>query len=168
VVVPAAATNSAAHTAYGVSAMDFTIRLREREAKQAEALQARLHLQDISLYECEAQGAGPPNATVDPVHLTADLDSAVSLMSGSGVDFAVTLRVACEGELTFHIQTTFLVRYQFFNLAKRASKTELAAFRKSYPAIAAWPYIRETVHALASRMGFPTEPLPLLRLVVRA
>ena len=148
--------------------MDFTIRLREREAKQAEARQARLQLQDISLYECEAQGAGPPNATVDPVPLTADLDSAVSLMNDSGIDFAVTLRVACEDELIFHIQTTFLVRYRFFNLAKRASKTELTAFRKSYPAIAAWPYIRETVHALALRMGFPTEPLPLLRLVVRA
>ena len=147
--------------------MDFIIRLREREAKLAETLQARLQLQDISLYECEAQGAGPPNATVDPVPLTADLNSEVSLVSDSGVDFAVTVRVACEGVLVFHIQTTFLVRYRFFDLAKRASKTELVAFRKSYPAIAAWPYIRETVHALASRMGFPTEPLPLLRLVVR-
>lgn len=167
-VVRAAATNGAAYTAYGVITMDFTIRLREREAKQAEALQARLQLQDISLYECEAQGAGPPNAAVDPVPLSADLDSAVSLIHDSGIDFAVKLRVACEDELTFHIQTTFLVRYRFFDQAKRASKTELIAFRKSYPAIAAWPYIRETVHALASRMGFPTEPLPLLRLVVRA
>src|ERR1035437_3801645 len=107
--------------------MDFTIRLREREAKQAEALQARLQLQDISLYECEAQGAGPPNATIDPVPLTVDLESAVSLVNDSGIDFAVTLRVACEDELIFHIQTTFLVRYRFFNLAKRASKTELTA-----------------------------------------
>lgn len=148
--------------------MDFTIRLREREAKQAEALQARLRLQDISLYECEAKGAGPPTATVDPVPLTAELDTAEPRMNGSSIEFEVTLRVACEDELTFHIQTTFLVRYRFFDLAKRASKTELIAFRKSYPAIAAWPYIRETVHALASRMGFPTEPLPLLRLVVRA
>jgi len=148
--------------------MDFTIQLREREAKLAEALQARMHLRDVSLYECEAQGAGPPNAAVDPVPLTADLDAAVSLVDRSGVDFAVTLRVACEDELVFHIQTTFLFRYRFFDLAKPGSKTELKAFCKSYPAIAAWPYIRETVQALASRMGFPTEPLPLLRLAVRA
>jgi preprotein translocase subunit SecB len=148
--------------------MNFTIQLREREAKQAEALQARLHLKDIALYECEAKGAGPPNAAVDPVPLTADLDSEVSHVNGSDIDFAVTLRVACEDELTFHIQTTFLVRYRFFDLAKPASKTELSAFSKSYPAIAAWPYIRETVQALASRMGFPTEMLPLLRVVVRA
>ena len=148
--------------------MDFTIKLREREAKQAEALQARLRLQDISLYECEAKGAGPPNAAVDPVPLTAGLDSAVSLMNDAGIDFAVTLRVACEDELIFHIQTTFLVRYRFFGPAQPASKTELISFCKSYPAIAAWPYIRETVQALASRMGFPTEPLPLLRLVMRA
>jgi hypothetical protein len=147
--------------------MDFTIRLREREAKQAEALQARLQLQDISLHECEAKGAGPPNAPVDPVHLTADLDSAVEQITDSGIDFTVTLRVATEDELIFHIQMTFLVRYRLFDLAKPALKTEVIAFCKSYPAIAAWPYIRETVQALASRMAFPTEPLPLLRLVVQ-
>ena len=148
--------------------MSFAIRLRAREAKHAEALQARLRLQDISLYECAAKGAGPPHAAVGPVTLTADLDSAVSLMDDSGVDFAVTLRVACEDELTFHVETTFLVRYRFLSGAKPASKTELTAFCKSYPAIAAWPYIRETVQALAWRMGFPTEPLPLLRLAVLA
>ena len=148
--------------------MDFTIQLREREARQAEALQARLHLKDIALFACEAKGAGPPNRAVDLVSLTTDLDSAVSLMRDSGIDFAVTLRVASEDEVVFHIETTFLVRYQFFDLAKPASKTELLAFCKSYPAIAAWPYIRETVQSLASRMGFPTEPLPLLRLVMQA
>jgi hypothetical protein len=120
------------------------------------------------LYECEAKGAGPPNAAAGPVPLTADLDSAVSLMNDSGIDFAVTLRVACEGELTFHIETTFLLRYRFFDLDKPPSKTELSAFCKSYPAVAAWPFMRETVQALASRMGFPTEPLPLLRLVISA
>lgn len=148
--------------------MNFTIRLREREAKQAEALQARLHLKDISLYECEAQGAGPPNAAAGPVTLTADLDSKVSLMNDSGIDCAVTLRVACQDELVFHIQATFLLRYRFFDLAKPASKTELNAFCKSYPPVAAWPFIRETVQSLASRMGFPTEPLPLLRVVISA
>jgi hypothetical protein len=146
--------------------MDFTIQLRGRETAPAEALQARLHLKDISLLECEAQGAGPPNDAVDPIPLTADLDSRVSLVNKSEIDFAVTLRVACE-EVTFHIQTTFLVRYRLVEAAQPASKAELNAFCKSYPAIAAWPYMRETVQALASRMGFPTEPLPLLRLVVR-
>jgi preprotein translocase subunit SecB len=148
--------------------MDFTIQLRKAHAEQAEALQARLQLKDITLYECEAKGAGPPNAAVDPVTLTTDLDSAVSLVSGADVDFAVTIRVACEDELIFHIQATFLVRYRFLDGAKPASKTELNAFCRSYPPITAWPYIRETVQAMASRMGFPTEPLPLLRLLVRS
>jgi hypothetical protein len=147
--------------------MDFTIHLRKPQAEQAEALQARLQLKDVTLYECEAKGAGPPNAAVDPVILTADLDSVVSLATGSNIDFAVTIRVACEDELIFHIEATFLVRYRFFDGAKPASKTELSAFCRSYPAITAWPYIRETVQTLASRMGFPTEPLPLLRVVAR-
>jgi preprotein translocase subunit SecB len=146
--------------------MDFTIELRSREAKLAEGLQARMRLRDVSLFECEAKGAGPPNAPVEPVSLTADLDSAVSLQTGDGIDFAVTLRVAREDALIFHIEVTYLVRYRYFDRAKPPSKTELAAFCKSSPAMAAWPYIRETVQSLATRMGFPTEPLPLLRLII--
>ncbi len=145
--------------------MDFTIQLRSREAKLAETLQARMRLRDISLSECEAKGAGPPSTPVEPVSLSADLYSAVSLQTGDGIDFAVTLRVACKDALIFHIEATYLVRYCYFDGAKPASKTELAAFCKGSPAMAAWPYIRETVQALATRMGFPTEPLPLLRLI---
>ena len=145
--------------------MDFTIRLRLREAELAESLQARMRLRDVSLFECEAKGAGPPNTPVEPVSLTVDLDSGVSLQTGDGIDFAVTLRVACEDALTFHIDVTYLVRYCYFDDARPASKTELAAFRKGSPAMAAWPYIRETVQSLATRMGFPTDPLPLLRLI---
>ena len=147
--------------------MDFTIQLRKPQAEQAEALQARLQLKDITLYECEAKGAGPANAGMDPVTLTADLDSAVSLAEGSNIDFAVTIRVACEDELTFHIEATFLVRYRLFDGAKPPSKAEITAFCRSYPAMAAWPYIRETVQSLSSKMGFPTEPLPLLRVIAR-
>lgn len=146
--------------------MDFTIQLRSREAELAEGLQARMRLRDVSLFECEAKGAGPPNAPVEPVSLTVDLDAAVSLQTADGIDFAVTIRVACGGALTFHIEVTYLVRYCYFDRAKLASKAELAAFRKGFPAMAAWPYIRETVQSLATRMGFPTEPLPLLRLIV--
>jgi hypothetical protein len=145
--------------------MDFTVRLRSREAKLAENLQARMRLRDVSLFECEAKGAGPPNTPVEPVSLTADLDSAVSLQTGDGIDFTVTLLVAREDPLIFHIQVTYLVRYSYFDHVKPASKTELAAFCKGSPAMAAWPYIRETVQSLATRMGFPTEPLPLLRLL---
>jgi hypothetical protein len=145
--------------------MDFTIQLRSREARLAESLQARMRLRDISLFECEATGAGPTNTPVEPVPLTADLDSGVSLQTADGIDFDITLRVACE-EPAFHIEVKHLVRYRYFEGAKPASKAELAAFRKSSPAMAAWPYIRETVQSLATRMGFPTEPLPLLRLII--
>ena len=81
------------------------------------------------------------------------------------VHFAVTLRVACSDALTFHIEATFLVRYRLAHRAKLASKIELEAFRKSHSVLAAWPYLREFVQTTAARMGFPTDPLPLLRLV---
>jgi preprotein translocase subunit SecB len=145
--------------------MDFTIALKKREFEQAEALHAKLKLLDISLYKSEAAGAGPPLRPVEPVRLSAELDSEVEHKDSAGVDFAVTLRVACHDQLTFHIEATFLARYQFVDQAKPASKIEIEAFRKGHAVLATWPYLREFVQTLTARMGFPTEPLPLLRLV---
>ena len=147
--------------------MDFTIALKEREVEQAAALQAKLQLQDISLYKSEAGGAGPPIRAVEPVRLSAELDSEVVHTDSAGVDFAVTLRVACDDPLAFHIEATFLARYRFADRAKPASKIEIEAFRKSHAVLAVWPYLREFVQTIAARMGFPTEPLPLLRVVLR-
>lgn len=147
--------------------MDFTIALKKREAEQAAALQTKLKLQDVSLYRSEAAGAGPPIGMVEPVQLRAEIDSEVDQSDSTGVSFGVTLRVACDDRLTFHIEATFLVRYRFAEQAKPASKTELEAFRKSHAVLAVWPYLREFVQSTAARMGFPTEPLPLLRLVLR-
>jgi hypothetical protein len=145
--------------------MDFTIALKKREFEQAEALHAKLKLLDISLYKAEAVGAGPPIRPVEPVRLSAELDSEVEPTDSVGVEFAVTLRVSCNDQLTFHIDATFLVRYQFVDQAKPASRVEVEAFRKGHAVLAAWPYLREFVQTTIVRMGFPTEPLPLLRLV---
>jgi hypothetical protein len=146
--------------------MDFTIALKKREVEQAAALQAKLQLQDISLYESEAAGAGPPLRAVEPVRLSAELDSEVNHRDSAGVDFAVTLRVVCDDPLAFHIEATFLARYRFADQSKTVSKGELEAFRKSHAVLAVWPYLREFVQTIAARMGFPTEPLPLLCLVL--
>jgi len=147
--------------------MDFTIALKKREIERAAALQAKLELKDISLYKSEAAGAGPPLGAVEPVRLSAELDSGVERRDSAGIDFAVTLRVACDEALTFHIEATFLSRYQFADRAKPASKIEIEAFRKSHAVLAVWPYLREFVQTIAARMGFPTEPLPMLRVVLR-
>jgi preprotein translocase subunit SecB len=145
--------------------MDFTIALKKREVERATAVQPRLQLQDISLYKSESAGAGPPVRAVEPVRLNAEIDSEVDHSDSEGVNFAVTLRVACDEPLAFHIEATFLARYRFADLAKPASKIELEAFRKGHAVLAVWPYLREFVQSTTGRMGFPTEPLPLLRLV---
>jgi preprotein translocase subunit SecB len=145
--------------------MDFIIALKQRDVEQASALQAKLQLQDISLYKSEAAGAGPPIGPVDPVRLSVEIDSEVDRSDSSGVDFSVTLRVACEEPLVFHIEATYLARYRFTDQARPASKIELEAFRKGHSILAVWPYLREFVQSITARMGLPTEPLPLLRLV---
>ncbi len=147
--------------------MDFTIQLRQREAKLAAALQAKLQLRDIYLFQCEATGAGPPLRTVEPVRVKAELDSELDHADSSGVDYAVTLRVACDEPLAFHIYVTFLARYRFGGRSKDASKGELEAFRKSHAVLAVWPYLREFVQTVTARMGFPTEPLPFLPFILQ-
>ncbi len=145
--------------------MDFIIALKKREIEHASTLQAKLKLQDVSLYKSEAEGAGPPLGPVDPVRLSVEVDSEVYRNDSVGLDFAVTLRVVCEEPLAFRIETTYLARYRFADRAKPASKVELEAFRKGHSILAVWPYLREFVQSITARMGFPTEPLPLLRLV---
>jgi hypothetical protein len=147
--------------------MDFIIALKTREATLATALQARLLLQDVSLFECEAAGAGPPIRTVEPVRLNAQLDSELEPGAETELNFSVTLRVYCEDPLVFHIEATVLVRYRLADGVKPASKPEIESFRKSHALLAAWPYLREFVQSTAARMALPTEPLPVLRLVLR-
>jgi len=130
-------------------------------------LQSSLRLNDVRLLRCEADGAGPPIRTTDPVRLSAELDSELEEGAAAGLEFAVTLRVACHDALTFHINATFLVQYSLTN-GINPSKSEVDAFRKSYAVLAAWPYVREFVQSLASRMGFPIEPLPMVRLALRS
>jgi hypothetical protein len=148
--------------------MDCAIPLRKREAEDAETLQAKLRLRDISLYLCGIDGAGPLSRAMEPVRLLdSEIDSELSRRDASGLDFAVTLRIMCN-EAAFHIHTTFLARYLFADGARTAPKTEVEAFRKSHAVLTVWPYIREFVQTLTARMGFPTEPLPLVRLVTRS
>lgn len=61
--------------------MEFTIKVRNREALLAQALQAKLHLRDICLWRCESDGAGPPVRSVEPVRLSAEIDSEVESQS---------------------------------------------------------------------------------------
>ena len=145
--------------------MDFIITLKKREIEHASALQTKLKLQDISLFKSEAEGAGPPIEPVEPVRLSVEFDSEVYRSDSVSLDFAVTLRVACDEPLVFHIETTYLARYRFADPAKPASKVELEAFRKGHAILAVWPYLREFVQSVTARMGFPIQPLPLLRLV---
>ncbi len=144
--------------------MDFTISLSERDVQKAAALQASLELRDVSLLKCEAAGARPPANAVEPVRLSAEVDSE-GRRHRAGVDFEVTLRIACEEALTFHVVATFIVRYRFIGQVMAAPKAEVEAFRKSHAVLAAWPYLREFMQSVTARMGFPTESLPLLRVV---
>ena len=144
--------------------MDFIITLRDLEAKQAQSLHTKVRLQDVFLYKCEADGAGPPSGPTEPVQLSAEISSSVEQVGPSRLDFAVTLEVSCHEQLTFHVHATFLVRYQITE-SFRPAKKDIEAFRKSHVVLAAWPYLREFVQNLTARMGFATEALPVLRLV---
>ena len=148
--------------------MDFAIPLRKREAEEAQGLQAKLRLRDISLHRCEVDCAGPLLQAMEPVRLLdSEIESELIRSDVSGLDFAVTLRIVCD-EPAFHIYATFLARYLFADGARSASKTEVEAFRKSHAVLTVWPYIREFIQTVTARMGFPTEPLPLVRLLTRS
>jgi len=146
--------------------MSLTVSLTATEAESAKALQARLLLQDVFLWRCEADGAGPPVMPAEPVTVEADFEWAYEGSKDSTEDFSITVKVASYEKLTFHVTATFLVRYNLL-VEPSPRPEEGEAFAKSQGLLAAWPYLRELVQNTTARMGLPIESLPALRLVLQ-
>ena len=147
--------------------MSFIVSMTAAEAELAKALQARLLLQDVFLWRCEADGAGPPVVPAEPVTADANFESAYEPAGGATEDFSVSVKVACHEQLTFHVKATFLIRYKLV-AGPRPRPKEAEAFANTQALLTAWPYFREFVQNMTARMGLPTESLPVLRLVLQS
>jgi hypothetical protein len=138
------------------------------EIKAASALQSKCELKRIVLRRCrasreESQAAAPFSLRIS--------HSSIANEVGSGV-LRIEARLQVQGhdssdptKLVFNVECAFDLDYQIQDQLFQPKPESLAAFKDGNAIFNMWPYAREFVNNLISRMELNTHPLPLLRIV---
>ena len=70
--------------------------------------------------------------------------------------------------LLFSIECAFDLNYQIQDKTFEPTPESIAAFKDGNAIFNAWPYARELVNSLTSRMDLHTPPLPFLRIIPKS
>jgi hypothetical protein len=149
----------------------MTISQTPEEIKAAFALQSKCELKRISLRQCHASLEGAEGVLKHPLFLKVVSHSAVANPVTSG-----TLRIegrfhfqGCDSSpepvTVFSAECVFELDYQLQDESFKPAQDSLAAFKDGNAIFNCWPYAREFVNDLTSRMELRTHPLPFLRIV---
>jgi preprotein translocase subunit SecB len=121
----------------------------------------RVDLTGVRLVEISAKS--------DPHAMGPKLSPAVDLNCTVGEHDAANIQVLCdytfsaETETDKAIQSTirYLLLYEVSG-EETPSDSDLAEFAKANGALHSWPFVRELLYGLTSRMGFPPYTLPVM------
>jgi hypothetical protein len=95
---------------------------------------------------------------------SVDLDCKPGQIDGN------TLQVICEYKFSAYSDDveavtstiTYLLEYEIGETAESPNASDLAEFARANGALNSWPFVREVLFGLTSRMGFPPYTLPLM------
>jgi preprotein translocase subunit SecB len=121
----------------------------------------RVELKGVRLAEISAK--------CDPSALGPSLRPTVDLDCKLGNHDATTLEVVCDYTFVAHSDQTqaiesaikYLLVYEISG-AESANPDDLAEFARANGALHSWPFVREILFGLTSRMGYPPYTLPLM------
>jgi len=126
-----------------------------RVASRVELCGIRLVELSFSMKKLVAQGAPlEPSFDVDCVPMPAEKGS---INVGCGFNF----KIRSAGEEVAESQIKYLIQYTLRG-EDAPSDEDLVAFSAANGAYHAWPFVRETIYGLTSRMGFQPFVLPVL------
>lgn len=108
-------------------------------------------------------------ANCDPRALGASLLPDVNLECKLGNHNETNLEVVCdytfiaksESTQAIHSEIKYLLSYKI-NGSESAAAADLAEFANANGALHSWPFVRELLYGLTSRMGFPPYTLPVM------
>jgi hypothetical protein len=145
--------------------MSFSITKTQAQLIAAKKMQDHCELQQVALFRCSVDGAGPVIVPASPTPLAVAFRAEYAAMDNA-LNVEVIFHVDGEPHLVFHIDVTILLKYE---IASGFEPTEghLLAFSDLIAIGDAWPYAREFIQDITSRMGLPTSPLPTLRIAAR-
>ncbi len=135
-----------------------------KELKATEPLVLRCALNDVLMMRCECERIGREDEEHGPYELKYTTSVAETRFVGSGLWADVTAEIVSHsdsGKQIFQVLAVFRLNYHISG--PPPSDQELREFEASTPVFQAWPYIREIVQNLTSRMQFNPPPLPLIK-----
>jgi len=151
--------------------MGFTIEQEKGEVQAAHRFQVSAELQEVQLLDCTAS-VSESNAQLEgQLRLGLNMETAVLSVAEGNARFSV--RISIFGDPTnapeqperhrFEVACRYALAYDL-RPGYSPSPEELDAFREGNAIFHCWPYSRELVQNMTSRMGLPIPPLPFLRL----
>jgi hypothetical protein len=145
--------------------MSFSLAKTQTQLIAAKKVQDHCELQQVALLRCLADGAGPTIVPARPTPLAVSFEAEYA-HTDTALDVEVSFHVDGEPHLVFKIDVTILLKYEMVPTFK-AAEEQLLAFSDLMAIGDAWPYARQFIQDITSRMGLPTSPLPTLRIVTQ-
>jgi hypothetical protein len=145
--------------------MSFSISKTQAELIAATEMRNHCDLQQVALLRCSVDGAGPVIVPARPTPLDVSFQAAYT-PSNNPLEVEIIIHVNGLPHLVFHIDVTILLKYEIAP-GFVPTQEDLLAFSDLIAIGDAWPYAREFIQDLTSRMGLPTSPLPTLRIVAQ-
>jgi hypothetical protein len=148
----------------------MVISQQPEEIRKAFELQTKCELKRVVLRSCQASVES--TEAIDRSAMAfrlAHLSSANAIADGV---LRIQVKFSVHGESSaeppahlFLLECAFDLDYELHDAAFEPSPESVAAFKDGNAVFNCWPYTREFVHNITTRMGLDLPPLPFLRIV---
>ena len=143
------------------------------EIQAAISLQAKCELKRVGLRQCHASLEGMEAELMGPFSLRVSHNSVANAIVGGVLRIEGRFQVqgydsASPPALLFNIECAFDLDYEIQDESFEPSAASIAAFKDGNAIFNCWPYARELVNSLTSRMDIHVPALPFLRMVPKA
>jgi len=141
----------------------------KEQIKALSAVQANCEIQSVTLLSCNVTRAKEGSKFKEPY----SIKPALSNIASSRCDGQLVVEVSFEysawdssepPERLFQVNCTFEVTYQL-NDGYNPTPEEITSFGRGTAVFNCWPYAREFLQDISSRIGHRAPTLPLLRIV---
>ncbi len=152
--------------------MGFNIQQTKEEMQSSAIFQRNVELTGISLVECRCSTDEALASAQGALRLNLKNESEVRPVAERTASFIVRLTVrgqpadlpANAEAPALQVSGSFALSYQL-KPGYEPKADEMDAFKDGNAVFNCWPYFREFVQSMCSRMGLQIAPVPLLRLV---
>lgn len=139
------------------------------QIKALSAVQANCEIQSVTLLSCNVTRAKAGARFREPYSIKPALSNIASARSDGQLVVEVSFEYSAwdssePPERLFQVNCTFEVAYQL-NDGYNPTMEEITSFGRGTAVFNCWPYAREFLQDITSRIGHHTPALPLLRIV---